>query len=110
MCEKILAWRREPEAKVAQSADNPHWLSSSTSCGFGQYPFLGMVGPLCNGEIMCGFLECPTGPPRINVLSEPETRKRVDEARRAFHGTNDQTPRNSENTAVGLLRSHAGGL
>lgn len=56
-----------------------------------EYPLLGMICPSCGGEITCGFLECPlcearsfyesAGPPRSNMLSEPESRKRLDEAR-----------------------------
>lgn len=64
------------------------------------YPDLGMVCTSCRSEIACGFVECPlceawffygsTGPPRTSALSEPERRKRVDEAHRAFHSVTHQ--------------------
>lgn len=67
-----------------------------------QYPFIGAICPSCGCDITCGFLErhlcearffyVSTGPPRINVRSEPDSRKRVGEARVAFYGTSKQLP------------------
>lgn len=62
---------------------------------YDDHPYLCMTCPCCSNVITCGFFECPlcetrycdaTGPPQLNVVSNPESSRQVNEARRAVYG------------------------
>lgn len=80
-----IASMRRGEAPTSTGQDGAIAGMSTTSSmqGYDDHPHMCMTCPCCSNVITCGFLEClvcetqnfydVTGPPLLNVLSNPES-------------------------------------